>query len=113
MDELGVDLETAIIRRLSVKLEIIYAPAHKEHAVYLAERIHTFWPQLQVGTYSHMATKGTPRASPFDIVWIERWGLSRTTEIIYTHYNKGPQLLPSDRAVWRELNARLCGQTVA
>ena len=94
-------------------LEIVSAASLREHAEALAERIHAFWPQLEVVVHTHKPAKARPRASPFDVVWVERWGGSRTSAIVYTHQTRDAHAPPPTvRELWRELSLKINGQIV-
>ena len=71
-----------------------------------------FSPPLSDFTFDQcVIAQGTPRASPFDVLWIERWGGSRSSSVVYTHLvgQHVDQPLPAERAVWKELSLRIDG----
>ena len=75
--------------------------------------MHAYWPQLAVRTHAHSPTrKDTARVSPFDVIWVERWGASRRSAVLYTHYGRGEQPLPGERALWREISAKVDGNVL-
>ena len=112
LEALGLALESTVLIRLQVLVELVYAPAHQQHATRLAEQIHSYWPQLEVRTHAHRSAKDTPRVSPFDVLWAERCGNSRRSAVLYTHYGKGEGPLPGERALWREISLKIDGKLV-
>ena len=82
--ELSLRLEAVILRRLNVLVEIVHAAEHAERARAIAGALHDYWPQAEVRAHAHVAAKSAPRASPFYVVWIERWGGTRSSKVIYT-----------------------------
>ena len=113
LSALSLSLESAALKRLCVTIELVVALVHAPHATRLAERLHGYWPQLSVRIIHHRVTKdSSPRVSPFDVIWIERWGASRRSAVIYTHHAKGDAPLPTERALWRELSRRIDGTMV-
>ena len=116
MAALGVALETRILRRLGALVEIVCAPAHQQYARQLADQLHAYWPQLELRVHAPSA-KAAPRASTFDVLWIERWGSSRRSKILYTHVaarNGGlpPTKLPGERHLWREITLLVDGRVL-
>ena len=93
-------------------VEIVCTHAHMPHATRLAEELHSYWPQLALRLHPHKSSKDAPRISPFDVLWVERWGTSRHSAVMYTHGGKGEQGPPHTRTLWRELHRKIYGQLV-
>ncbi|KAL3928280.1 MAG: hypothetical protein SGPRY_002453 [Prymnesium sp.] len=109
-EELVIQIEHATLIRLRVILEVIFHPAHNDHAVQVAERMHAFWPSLEVRIRQCNIQEGNRGSHTFDVLWIERCGASRRSSIIHRQA-KGASL-PSERALWREITRRLHGNVV-
>ena len=101
LEDLSLVLEAAVLSRLRALVEVVFARALEPYATRFAERLHAYWPQLEVHLHAHSATSDAPRASPFDVIWIERWGGSRRS-CVYRGL--------SERALWRELDLKMNGK---
>eukprot|EP00900_Chrysochromulina_parva_P020624 jgi/Chrpa1/3195/Chrysochromulina_OHIO_Genome00002375-RA len=108
LEALGLALETIVLRRLRALIEIAHAPAHEAHARRVAAQLHAYWPQLELRVHAHAAA----HASAFDVLWLERWGASRTSHVLYTHAGRALSKLPGERALWREVSLKIDGKAV-
>ena len=112
LNDLAVSLETATFARLQALVEVTCAPSYLEHARRMAAQLHSYWPQLALHVRSPNP-KAPPRASSFDVLWVERWGGSRTSTILYWQDAARPDAtLPSAREVWRALSLKVDGRIV-
>ena len=132
LESLGVRLENICLRRLHAAVEIGCAAAHAPHATALASALHAYWPQIEVKVRPHAPSAASPRASSFDVLWVERWGRARTSAVLYSHGaaaavpasalaprrgqpSAAPapsKPLPSERALWRELSLKIDGKAL-
>jgi hypothetical protein len=90
----------------------VHAPeeAEAQFAQRAAQSVQRYWPSLQFSTQprAHKAQGGG--RSGLDILWIERWGGSRRSAVLYQGAKQGE--LPSDRAIFRALSEKIYGGRV-
>ena len=110
LEAVGLALETIVLRRLRALIEIAHAPAHEAHARRLAAQLHAYWPQLELRVHAY--APAAAHASAFDVLWLERWGASRTSHVLYTHAGRAQSKLPGERALWREVSLKIDGKAV-
>ena len=115
-EELVVLLEHASIMRLSIVLEIVFAPQHQANATRVASTLHSYWPALDVRIRPIILNGGDKggeragRSHTFDALLVERWGSSRRSSLLYSQPKGGNA--PSERLLWREVSRKLHGNVV-
>ena len=93
----------------------MHAPSdeHAALAAQLRAKVESYWPLLTVRTRAASTAKAATRcgtAHAFDLLWVERWGVSRHSAVL--HSQQAGAALPTVRSLLTAIRKKVEGDGI-